>query len=78
MNVLDLRSIRCPFALVTLKATLKSEQLSTKNVNNRSLKLLFSTESAMSDIIIYLDKKSIQYQLLEDENQFSLKININN
>jgi len=77
MNVLDLRSIRCPLALVTLKVTLKSELLSTNDKYNRSLKLLFSTESAMSDIIMYLDKKSFQYQLLEDESQFSLIITIN-
>ena len=71
MNVLDLRSIRCPLALVTLKR----ELLSTSDLDNSSLKLLFSTESAMSDIILYLDKKSYQYQTFNDGNFLSLIIN---
>jgi len=73
MNVLDLRSIRCPLALVTLKR----ELLSTSDINNSSLKILFSTETAMSDIILYLDKKSYRYQLANNENYFSLIINRN-
>lgn len=73
MNVLDLRSIRCPLALVTLKR----ELLSTSDINNSSLKLIFSTEIAMSDIILYLDKKSYQYQLVNHENIYSLVINRN-
>ena len=73
MNVLDLRSIRCPLALVTLKR----ELLSTSEMDNSSLKLLFSTESTMSDIVLYLDKKSYQYKLLKDENFLSLVINRN-
>lgn len=73
MNVLDLRSIRCPLALVTLKR----ELLSTNDIKNSSLKLLFSTKPAMSDIILYLDKKSYRYQMCEDKNSFSLII-INN
>lgn len=77
MTVLDLRSIRCPLALVTLKITLQRELISTPDICNRSLKLLFSTESAMSDIILYLDKKAFQYRLLTDESQFSLLITIN-
>jgi len=74
MNVLDLRSIRCPLALVTLKR----ELLSTDNLKNSSLKLLFSTDSAMADIILYLDKKSYQYQKIKENNLFSLIITINN
>jgi TusA-related sulfurtransferase len=74
MTVLDLRSIRCPLALVTLKVTLKHELLLTTDTNNRSLKLLFSTESAMSDIMLYLDKKAYQYQLLTDKYQFSILV----
>lgn len=77
MNVLDLRTIRCPLALVTLKLTLKSELLSTANMYNCSLKLLFSTESAMSDIKLYLDKKAYHYQILTDNNTFSLLIKLN-
>ena len=76
MTVLDLRSIHCPLALVTLKITLKRELLSTANIESRSIKLLFSTELAMSDIIMYLDKKSYQYQLLKDDNPYSLIITI--
>jgi TusA-related sulfurtransferase len=78
MTVLDLRSIRCPLALVTLKVTLKHELLLTTDTNNRSLKLLFSTESAMSDIVLYLDKKAYQYQLLTEKHQFSLLVFITN
>ena len=78
MNVLDLRSIRCPLALVTLKVKLNSVLLSTNDNKNRSLELLFSTESAMSDIIMYLDKKSYQYQLLKNENLFSLILTLKN
>ncbi len=74
MTVLDLRSVRCPLALVTLKITLKRELLSTTDFNNRSIKLLFSTESAMADIISYLDKKSYEYQLLKNEHNLSLII----
>lgn len=70
MNVLDLRSIHCPLALVTLKR----ELLSTRNIKNSSLKLLFSTQSSMSDIVLYLDKKSFQYRLLTSEKYFSLVI----
>lgn len=66
MLILDLCSIRCPLALVTLKRAL----LSTTDNRNRSLKLLFSNKSAMSDIILYLDKKSYHYQLLKDKNLF--------
>ena len=77
MNVLDLSSIRCPLALVTLKMTLKSELLSTAHKKKRSLKVLFSTQSAMSDIILYLEKKLYQYQVLKEENNFSLVITIN-
>lgn len=77
MTVLDLRSVRCPLALVTLKIMLKRELLlSTTNINNGSIKLLFSTESAMSDIIRYLDKKLYQYHLLKDKNKLSLIISI--
>ncbi|PKG39957.1 hypothetical protein [Psychromonas sp. Urea-02u-13] len=74
MTVLDLRSIRCPLALVTLKVTLKRELLSTPDTKNCSLKLLFSSESAMSDIILYLDKKAYHYQILKHETLFSLII----
>ncbi|MEI6896779.1 MAG: sulfurtransferase TusA family protein [Psychromonas sp.] len=70
MNVLDLRSMRCPLALVTLKRAL----LSTNEDENSSLKLLFSTESSMLDIILYLDKKFYQYHILNNENFFSLII----
>ena len=77
MNVLDLRSIRCPLALVTLKITLKYQLHLTDDNKNRSLKLLFSTESAMSDIKRYLDKKAYQYQLIINENQFILIITLN-
>jgi len=70
MNVLDLRSIRCPLALVTLKR----ELLSTSKIKNSSLKLLFSSESNLSDIVLYLDKKQYQYQILQSENFFSLII----
>jgi len=73
MNVLDLRSMRCPLALVTLKR----ELLLTSDIKNSSLKLLFSTESAMSDIVSYLDKKSYQYQLFTSELYFSLVITRN-
>jgi len=76
MTVLDLRSVRCPLALVTLKITLKRELLSTTDVCNRSIKLLFSTKPAMSDIISYLDKKSYKYQILKEENKLSLIITI--
>jgi TusA-related sulfurtransferase len=72
MNVLDLRSIRCPLALVTLKRHL----LSTDDLKNSSLKILFSNESAMADITLYLDKKAYQYQMIKDNN--SLIITINN
>jgi len=78
MTVLDLRSIRCPLALITLKVTLKRELLWTPDTKNRSLKLLFSTESAMSDIMLYLDKKAYQYLLLKNETPFSLIITIDN
>ncbi|PKF63561.1 hypothetical protein CW745_01565 [Psychromonas sp. psych-6C06] len=70
MNVLDLRSIRCPLALVTLKR----ELISTDDMKNSSLKLLFSTEPAMSDIILYLNKKCYQYQLMEEGEVFALII----
>ena len=73
MTVLDLRSIRCPLALVTLKR----ELISTKNISNSSLKLLFSTESSMSDIILYLEKKSFIYQTFKDKNVYSVIITIN-
>ena len=73
MTVLDLRSIRCPLALVTLKR----ELLSTNNNRNSSLKLLFSTESSMSDIILYLEKKSFVYQTFKDKNIYSVIISIN-
>lgn len=78
MTVLDLRSMRCPIALVTLKLTLKRELISTTNLNECSLKVLFSTEVAMQDIILFLDKKAYQYQILNDSNLFSLIINLNN
>lgn len=78
MIVLDLRSMRCPLALVTLKLTLKRELLSTANIKECSLKLLFSTEDAMQDIILFLDKKSYQYHILKDNDLFSLIINLNN
>jgi len=74
MNVLDLRSIRCPLALITLKR----ELLSTSNIKNSSLKLLFSSESSRADIVLYLDKKQYQYQLLQSEKFFSLIINNSN
>lgn len=70
MSVLDLCSIRCPLALVTLKMTLKRKLLLTSETQNRSIKLLFSSESAMADIILYLDKKAYQYQLITDETPF--------
>jgi len=73
MNVLDLRSIRCPLALVTLKR----ELISTYKLKNSSLKLLFSTQSSMSDIVLYLDKKSYEYQVFKDENVYSIIITIN-
>jgi TusA-related sulfurtransferase len=80
MSVLDLRSIRCPLALVTLKITLKRNLLltsdTTSDIHKGSLKVLFSTESAMSDIKRYLDKKAYQYQLVTDEKHFILLINI--
>jgi TusA-related sulfurtransferase len=80
MCVLDLRSIRCPLALVTLKLTLKRKLLlisdTTSDIHKGSLKVLFSTESAMSDIKQYLDKKAYQYQLLTEEKYFILLINI--
>lgn len=77
MDVLDLRTIRCPLALVTLKLTLKSESTSINDDKSRSLKLLFSTKQAMSEIMLYLDKKSYHYQLSKNDNQCSLIIIIN-
>lgn len=73
MDVLDLRSIRCPLALVTLKQTL----LSPAVIASDSLNLLFSTKSAMLDITLYLDKKSFQYILLENEKEFVIMITLN-
>ncbi|WP_156873998.1 sulfurtransferase TusA family protein [Psychromonas hadalis] len=73
MVTLDLRELRCPLALVTLKR----ELLLTTEIKNRSLKLFFSSVSAMSDIILYLDKKGIYYQMSEDENLFVLIVTIN-
>ncbi|GLS89984.1 hypothetical protein GCM10007916_10510 [Psychromonas marina] len=73
MNVLDLSSIRCPLALVLLKR----ELLKTDDFNNSSLKLIFSTELAMSDIILFLEKKSYVYQSFRYENSFSLIITLN-
>ncbi|WP_413701962.1 hypothetical protein ACLKMH_10795 [Psychromonas sp. KJ10-10] len=80
MSELDLRSIACPLALVTLKMTLKRKLLltsdTTSDIHKRSLKVLFSTESAMSDIMLFLDKKAYQYQLLTDDVSFALLITI--
>lgn len=70
MTVLDLRSIRCPLALVTLKR----ELIKTDDLTNSSLKLLFSSKTEMMDIIVYLDKKSYQYQLLKGKSCLSLII----
>lgn len=80
MPILDLRSIRCPLALITLKMTIKRKLLltsdTTSDIHKRSLKVLFSTESAMSDIMLYLDKKAYQYQLLSEDVPFTLLITI--
>ena len=82
MTVLDLRCIRCPLALVKLKLALKrkllfaSDMTSTSDIHKRSLKVLFSTQDAMSDIRLYLDKKAYQYKLSTDQESFILMITI--
>ncbi len=70
MLVLDLQTVRCPLALITLKKKL----LTLSNERNFSLTLLFSIESTMSDIKLYLDKKAYLYRVVNDKNQLSLVI----
>lgn len=70
MKVLDLRATRCPLSLVTLKR----ELLSTSDMAKGSLKVIFSSESTMSDIVLYLDKNSYQYQTFKEQDFLSLEI----
>lgn len=55
MYCLDLRNIRCPLALVLLKQTL------IKTEHSSGVKILFSSQAAMHDIQLYLDKKNYCY-----------------
>ncbi len=76
METLDLRSKQCPMSLVTLKRYLLLHEPDLDMQADQSLRLLFSNESAMRDIILYLDKKSYLYSIDISAAQVSLIVQI--
>lgn len=59
MQELDLSKVRCPLALVLLKQQLN------KLPEKSTIKLLFSDQQSMQDIIRYLEKKQFVYSVNE-------------
>lgn len=76
METLDLRDRQCPMALVLLKRflLLQSDIVEAKKV--AQLKVLFSNQQAMQDIILYLDRAGYNYSENQQETGFSLMIQL--
>lgn len=68
MQVLDLRNVRCPLALVLLKQFF----LTLESANNSRISVLFSNQDAMSDIRLYLEQQKYSYCI----EQYSLLIDV--
>jgi len=76
MEILDLRTKKCPMSLVTLKRYLLLHENSCAVQVNKTVHVLFSNESAMQDIILYLDKKAYDYSVKVSDIQVSLVMQI--
>jgi len=73
MLQLELRALRCPLALITLKKYLMKPER-----KGQSVSLLFQSNIAMKDICYYLDYKKITYDLLFDQKVVQQQINDQN
>ena len=73
-EILDLRQKQCPMLLVSLKCFLLQCENDPVYQNIRQVELLFSTQQAMQDIILYLDKKGYHYSIDMVEYSVLLKL----
>ncbi|WP_372881088.1 sulfurtransferase TusA family protein [Psychromonas sp.] len=80
MEILDLQNMRCPMSLIKLKRYLLLHHTPSTKLQDHQLCLLFSSQQAMQDITLYLDKKMYDYSIIAGHNQVMLvmKINANN
>jgi TusA-related sulfurtransferase len=76
MKTIDLRNQKCPMTLVILRRFLWLQNSTSKQPIMDQLCLLFSTQQAMQDIILYLDKKGYYYSTSVFENKISLLIKL--
>ena len=77
METIDLRKTQCPISLVTLKRYLLLHNEKQQKSGISEVFVLFSTESAMQDIILYLDKKGYDYSTNIEDNNISLFLQLN-
>lgn len=69
MQTIDLRNKRCPIALVILKRFFLLQNSLVKADRIKHLRVLFTNEQAMQDIMLYLDNKEYSYTTnITDEN----------
>lgn len=73
MEIIDLRTTRCPISLVLLKKFLLAQQ-KTVAPAQMSLSLLFANQQAMQDILRYLDKKGGKYSTNKQDNSVTLRL----
>lgn len=76
MEVLDLTNKRCPMSLLLLKRFLLSNAGTVDSHLDKKIRLIFSNQQAMRDIILYLDKKNYRYSETILDGSYSILIQL--